>query len=151
MVTGGWPAAVLALPAVAVWFVLARISPLAPPLSGDLPDPVTLAVGSLITLVTASVLEEVFYRRWLQTRLEARLGRWPGVLIAALLFAGMHSYRLEDDSVALGLCTIVAVQGVLGLLLGYLWSRYRNIWIPITIHTLTNLVYVDLLRDHFIG
>lgn len=46
-----------------------------------------------------------------------------------------------------GLASIVAVQGVFGLMTGYVWARYRNIWIPILIHVVTNLVYGDLLFD----
>ncbi|SFD99844.1 hypothetical protein SAMN04487819_106173 [Actinopolyspora alba] len=62
---------------VLAWFYLSRISPLAPPpypVTG-LPDPVTLAVASLVTLLTAGVLEEIFYRGFLQTRLENLVGR----------------------------------------------------------------------------
>lgn len=48
-----------------------------------------LAVVALITALTAGVGEELFSRRWLQTRLEAALGGWPGILVASLVFAFM--------------------------------------------------------------
>ncbi|MFI0451250.1 lysostaphin resistance A-like protein [Actinomadura sp. 6N118] len=133
------------LPAVLAWFLLSQVSPLAVPLTQDLPDPVTLAIGSLLTLLTASVLEEIFYRAWLQTRLEVLYGRWPAIMASSLLFALMHSARIEADAPLLGLATVIAFQGVFGLMVGYLWSRYRNIWAIILIHTITNLVYVPLL------
>ncbi|GGM95099.1 hypothetical protein GCM10010106_49850 [Thermopolyspora flexuosa] len=133
------------LPAVAAWFLLSQVGPLAIPLTRQLPDPVTLAVGSLLTFLTASLLEEVFYRAWLQTRLEVRYGRWPAIVAQALLFAAMHSGRVTSDGILLGLATIVAFQGVFGLMLGHLWARYRNFWAIVFVHTVTNLVYVPML------
>ncbi|MET9343681.1 CPBP family intramembrane glutamic endopeptidase [Nonomuraea sp. NPDC003804] len=133
------------LPAFAAWFLLAEVSPLSPPLTQQLPDPVTLAVGSLITLLTASVLEEIFYRAWLQTRLEALYGTPPAVLATALLFAAMHVSHIDPAAVGVGVASIVAAQGMFGLMQGYLWARYRNIWVIILIHVIVNLVYVDML------
>ncbi|MBB3728966.1 CPBP family intramembrane glutamic endopeptidase [Nonomuraea dietziae] len=133
------------LPAVLTWFLLAEVSPLSPPLTQQLPDPVTLAVGSLITLLTASVLEEIFYRGWLQTRLEALYGTWPGILVTSLLFAAMHVSHIRPDAIGIGLASVVAAQGLFGLMQGCLWARYRNIWVIILIHVVVNLVYVDML------
>ncbi|MEU7456253.1 CPBP family intramembrane glutamic endopeptidase [Streptosporangium roseum] len=137
-----WPAP---LPAVVAWFLLAEVSPLSPPLTQQLPDPVTLAIGSLITLLTASVLEEFFYRAWLQTRLEALYGRWPAILASALLFSAMHVSHIDPEAIGVGIASVVAAQGMFGLMQGYLWGRYRNIWVIILIHTIVNLVYVDML------
>lgn len=133
--------------AALVWFLTSQLGPLAAPLTQDLPDPVTLAVLSLVTLLTASVLEEVFFRCWLQTRLERVVGVGPAVLAQALLFAGMHvgHVALHPAGVATGIAGVLAVQGVFGLMLGVLWARYRNVWVIIAIHVVTNLVYVDLL------
>ncbi|MGV9779479.1 CPBP family intramembrane glutamic endopeptidase [Streptosporangium sp. NPDC003464] len=133
------------LPAVVAWFLLAEVSPLSPPLTQQLPDPVTLAIGSLITLLTASVLEEFFYRAWLQTRLEALYGRWPAILASALLFAAMHVSHINPEAIGVGIASVVAAQGMFGLMQGYLWARYRNIWVIILIHAIVNLVYVDML------
>jgi membrane protease YdiL (CAAX protease family) len=96
-------------------------------------------------LLTASVLEEVFYRAWLQTRLEVLYGRWPAIMVSSLLFALMHSSRIDAADPLLGLATIIAFQGVFGLMLGYLWARYRNFWVIVFIHVVTNLVYVPML------
>ncbi|OYO24090.1 hypothetical protein CGZ93_04525 [Enemella dayhoffiae] len=82
------------------------------------------------------MLEEVFFRRWLQTRLEVLSGPILGLLVAALAFGlmhlGSHGQGLWwwPDRVA----AVVAQQGVVGLLLGYLWSRYRRLWPPILLH-----------------
>ncbi|WP_188195946.1 CPBP family intramembrane glutamic endopeptidase [Nonomuraea sp. SYSU D8015] len=133
------------LPAVLAWFLLSEVSPLAVPLTQDLPDPLTLAVASLVTLLTAGVLEEVFYRAWLQTRLEVLYGGGPAIMASALLFAFMHSSRIDAGDPLLGMATIVAFQGMFGLMQGYLWARYRNVWMIIFMHVIINLVYVPML------
>ncbi|MFI6292906.1 lysostaphin resistance A-like protein [Nonomuraea sp. NPDC050790] len=134
------------LPAVVAWFVLSQLGPLAPPpLPAELPDMVTLVVLSLLTMLTASVLEEFFYRAWLQTRLEVLFGRWPAIIGSSLVFAFMHTTRIDPADPLLGIATIIAFQGVFGLLTGFLWSRYRNLWVPIFIHVVTNLIFVQML------
>jgi membrane protease YdiL (CAAX protease family) len=133
--------------AALAWFMTSQVGPLAVPLTQELPDPVTLAVVSLVTLLTASVLEEFFYRAWLQTRLERLIGVGPAVVAQALLFAAMHVGHIAAHPAGLvtGMAGALAVQGVFGLMQGVLWARYRNIWVIVAIHVVTNLVYVDLL------
>ncbi|RSN54193.1 CPBP family intramembrane metalloprotease [Amycolatopsis sp. WAC 04182] len=135
------------IPAVLVFGWLSVLGPLAPPLptSEDYPDPVYLAVGATLTFFTANVLEEVFFRGMLQTRLEALFGRWPGILLAALLFAWLHLPTHGQGSLPLTLGAIVAFQGFFGLFTGYLWSRYRNLWAPIAAHTAMNTVPLLLM------
>ncbi|UUV31298.1 CPBP family intramembrane metalloprotease [Amycolatopsis roodepoortensis] len=135
------------IPAVLVFGWLYVLGPLAPPLptSEDYPDPVYLAVGATLTFFTANVLEEVFFRGMLQTRLEALFGRWPGILLAALLFAWLHLPTHGQGSLPLTLGAIVAFQGFFGLFTGYLWSRYRNLWAPIAAHTAMNTVPLLLM------
>ncbi|MEU9805270.1 type II CAAX endopeptidase family protein [Mycobacterium sp. NPDC050853] len=133
---------------VVAWILLARLGPLAPPAlaPGSLPDSVTIAVASVLTLLTAGVLEEVFYRGFLQTRLESLVGRWPAIATSSTLFAAMHiASHVHMSTLAVDLASIVAVQGTFGVMQGYLWSRYRNIWAPIAIHIAVNLIYLDLL------
>jgi len=133
--------------AALAWFLTSQVGPLATPLTQGLPDPVTLAVISLVTLLTASVLEEFFYRAWLQTRLERLIGVGPAVVAQALLFTAMHVGHIAAHPAGLvtGVAGALAVQGVFGLMQGVLWARYRNIWVIVAIHVVTNLVYVDLL------
>ena len=81
----------------------------------------------------------------MQSRLEALAGRWTGILAAALLFALMHvvshSAGLTPD---LAVTTVVAVQGVTGLVLGYLWSRCRRLWACVLVHVALNGTLVVL-------
>jgi hypothetical protein len=70
-------------------------------------------------------VEEVFYRRWLQTRWESILGRWPAALLASLLWASWHIGIQTTGRLDVDLASVVDNQGVRGLFLGYLWSEYR--------------------------
>ncbi|WP_328459758.1 CPBP family intramembrane metalloprotease [Actinoplanes sp. NBC_00393] len=101
-------------------------------------DRVTLAVGMLFTFLTASVLEEIFYRVILQTRMEALWGRWPAITAAALLFALMHVHRFGDGPFFDITLLILVSNGGLGLFAGYLWSRYRNVWAILLVHGAIN-------------
>jgi membrane protease YdiL (CAAX protease family) len=89
----------------------------------------------VLTFVTASLAEEIFYRMLLQTRLEALLGRWPAIVATALLFVAMHVHRIGDGPLAEMIAIMVVWNGGLGLLVGYLWARYRNIWAILALHT----------------
>lgn len=129
------------VPAILAWAWLGYYSPLAgePDISGYAAiDPAFLAGAAAFTFLTASVAEEVFYRVLLQTRLEALLGRWPAIGASALLFAALHVHRYGDGPVWEITAVILVSSGGLGLLTGYLWSRYRNVWALIVLHGAAN-------------
>ncbi len=134
------------VPAIAVWASLAYATPLAPavPTLKDYPDPAYVAVAAVSTFLTASVGEEIFYRYFLQTHLEAVAGRSTGIAVAALLFALMHVPTHGSGPAWVIVATAVALQGVTGVFLGVLWSRYRNLWANIVVHAMLNGVGVVL-------
>jgi membrane protease YdiL (CAAX protease family) len=149
---GGWrwwgPVA-----ALVAFGALSLAGPWAQPLPrwSDYPDPTLLVIGATITVLTANVGEELFYRVLLQSRLEAVLGRWPGIVAAALLFALMHLATHGQGGSAwaglpLTLGAIVTFQGVFGLLTGYLWARYRNVWALIAVHSVVNTLPLLFIR-----
>ncbi|MGW2160115.1 hypothetical protein [Nonomuraea sp. NPDC001699] len=67
---------------MALWPALTYAGPPAEPPSDYAAsvDPVTLLVTIVVVFVVNSLLEEVFYRRWLRTRWERVLGRVLGML-----------------------------------------------------------------------
>lgn len=143
---GGWrwwaPAVVLV-----AWTLVSQAAPWV-----EVPDysgyPVELVVTAAIaTAVTASIGEEVFYRVWLQTRLEALLGRWGGIAVATLVFALMHVGTRQGQGPVVEVAAALVVQGSFGLTVGYLWSRYRNAWLTVAVHLVANgyLVVVALV------
>lgn len=134
-------------PAV-VYVVLTQFGPLAPGSPTGWPNPTTLIIATLITALTAGLGEELFYRYWLQSRLEALAGRWIGILLTSiaygLMHVGSHGAGLGWD---LSITTVIASQGVFGVVLGYLWSKYRNFWVCVFVHVANNgtLVVLHLL------
>lgn len=120
------------LPAVIAYVLVAYA--LKPVLEGAAPDWITI----LAVFGINAVVEEVFYRFWLQTRLESRYGRWPAILLTSLLWASWHSAILGGEGIAIDLAVAILNIGVTGLFLGYLWSRHRNPWLVLLAHGLMN-------------
>ena len=109
------------------------------------PDHVSLriAFGVAIPLLCAAIPEELFYRGWLQTRLEQRFGRILAILGTAILFTVWHvpsRYFLAfgEEGQAGDLVSILnhAVRFILlwGLILGLYWDRYRRMLPLIALH-----------------
>ncbi|GAA2177947.1 hypothetical protein GCM10009847_06020 [Leucobacter tardus] len=123
---------------ITVWVLLSQIAPWNPEhdLSGI--DPLVLAISAAATAITAGLGEELFYRRWLQTRLEAGLGPWPGIAVASLAFALMHLGSHGSGAIAVDIARVVVSQGSFGLLMGVLWWRYRNFAAIVTAHLIVN-------------
>ena len=85
-----------------------------------------------------SLLEEVFYRRWLQTRWEHIIGRRPAIVLTSLLWAAWHVGIQGTGHLPADLSSAFVNQGVQGLFLGYLWSRYRLMWPILVVHGAMN-------------
>ena len=131
---------------VAAWLVLSYASPLALPPSdyAMTVDLATLVATVVVVFLVNSLLEEVFYRRWLQSRWEAILGRWPAIVLASLLWAAWHVGIQGSGDLPVDLASTFVNQGVVGLFLGYLWSRYRVMWPVVAVHGAVNALPVLL-------
>lgn len=111
--------------------------------NGDMMTWIKFSVGLLLPLMQAAIPEEIFYRYILQTRLEKLFGSIFGIFLSSLLFASFHfpsRYWLASgvegsagDIYSILTGTILPVF-VLGMILGYLWKRFRNVWILIALH-----------------
>jgi membrane protease YdiL (CAAX protease family) len=136
------------IPVLLVFGYLYLLSPVAGPLPkwADYPDPVLLAIGASLTFISANVIEELFFRVILQSRLELAYGRWPAIVVSSLVFALMHLPSHEQGGLGTTLAVIVVFQGTFGLFTGYLWSRYRNIYVLIAAHSVVNTVPLLLMR-----
>ncbi|WP_344315130.1 type II CAAX endopeptidase family protein [Fodinicola feengrottensis] len=129
------------IPVIAGWALLTYVGPLAAPVPTiqQYPDPVYVAIAAVLTFLTASVAEEIFYRYLLQTHIEAIFGQWAGIIVSALLFALMHVPTHGGGGAPwVVVATAVSIQGVGGAFLGLLWARYCNIWASIAVHTMIN-------------
>lgn len=97
--------------------------------------------------VEAGLVEEFFFRRWLQSRLEAWCGSaLHGLLLSAAIFGLAHApgMWLRGAGVAEGLgshpglldCLAYALvtQGLAGLMFGVLWLRTRSLALCVAVH-----------------
>ncbi|MFI7616581.1 lysostaphin resistance A-like protein [Nonomuraea terrae] len=126
---------------VAVWLLLSHVGPAAVPPSSSWAgaSPAYVLAGVVVVFAVNALLEEVFYRRWLQTRWERILGRWPAILLASPAFAAWHVGIMGTGDLTLDLASVFVNQGVQGLFLGYLWSNYRMMWPILVVHGAINV------------
>ena len=58
----------------------------------------------------------------------------------------MHLPSHPQGGLITTLTAIVVYQGTFGLFTGYLWSRYRNIYVLIAAHSIVNSLPLLLMR-----
>jgi len=141
------PAWVPLLPAL-VLGVTATVGPFSPGPPATWPPLAMLLIGASATAVTAGLGEELLYRRFLQTRLEALCGPWTALLAVSLLFGLMHVFTHGAGPLWASAAQAIALQGVTGVALGLLWRRWRRLWPCVLAHVLLNGLTVLL---HLVG
>lgn len=139
--------AVVVLPALLLG-ILSTVGPFSSGSPTVWPPLATLVVGATATAITAGLGEELLFRRFLQTRLEALCGRWTGILLASLLFGLMHLFSHGVGPLGESAVRVIALQGTTGIALGVLWSRWRRLWVCVLAHVLLNGLGVVL---HLLG
>ncbi len=131
---------------ILVWFALSQLAPWNPPFDASGIDRTYLIMAAIATAITAGIGEELFFRRWLQTRLEALITPAAGLGLASLLFALMHFSTHSSSGageygswqVLIDAARMIVVQGTFGVMLGLMWLRYRNLLAIILVHLLVN-------------
>lgn len=105
-------------------------------------------------LLVMSPFQELFFRGWLQPRLQALTGRWAGLGVTALAFTLWHYFpQLEGTPTTtlplgspLGLLSIFLA----GLLFGYIYQRTENILAPWLAHAIGGITLVLIGEMSFI-
>lgn len=123
---------------IVLWVVVSQVAPWNATFDLGGLDPAFVVTAAIATALTAGVGEELFYRRWLQTRLEAGLGAWPGIVVASLAFALMHLGSHGTGDFFVDVARVIVVQGSFGMFLGIMWWRYRNLVANIVVHIIAN-------------
>lgn len=130
----GWTPALLALPvAIPLSAFLAAIeyeilSPEALISSWTVEQ---LAMIGVVMIVFVGFTEELLFRGVLQRALTARLGRWPGILLASAIFGLMHSgYRLPEELI---------FAGTLGLVFGVVYDWTDSLVLITIMHGILNV------------
>jgi CAAX protease family protein len=80
------------------------------------------------TVIVAAIVEEFFYRGYLQFTLTSGIGFWPAALVTSSLMAWMHHFN--PGWTWLGLATV----GGFGLIACLLLRRTGDLWMPIGLH-----------------
>ncbi|TDM39666.1 CPBP family intramembrane metalloprotease [Macrococcoides goetzii] len=102
-----------------------------------------LIIGATISFILNAVLEELFYRSWLQTRLEPLLSFIPAIFITSILWALWHMGIQYHSNILLTFANVIVFHSITGIFLGLLWLKYRNIILNIFVHGLLNFpVYI---------
>ncbi|MBG0738261.1 CPBP family intramembrane metalloprotease [Paeniglutamicibacter antarcticus] len=123
---------------IVLWVIVSQVAPWNSTFDIGGLDPALVVTAAVATALTAGVGEELFYRRWLQTRLEAGLGAWSGIVIGSLAFALMHLGSHGTGEFFLDVARVIVVQGSFGLFLGIMWWRYRNLFANVVVHVIVN-------------
>ena len=92
-------------------------------------DTLSVITMVLIGFLLNAVVEEFFYRRWLQIRWERVLGGvWPAIMVSSLTWASWHIAIQGTGDWVMDLANVVANQGITGLFLGLSRQRHRAMW-----------------------
>lgn len=87
------------------------------------PRPTQLAVGFLFTFFFIAVPEELFFRGWLQNLLERRMGRYPALILTAVLFGLSHFNKRADHFN----WRYVLLAAIAGIFYGRAWRQQRRV------------------------
>jgi hypothetical protein len=83
--------------------------------------------------VIAAIPEETIFRGIMQPTLQQKVGRWPGILLTAVIFAVYHvHFQFALPRIISHLCW--------GLILGMLRERTGTLWAPAIAHALVWIV-----------
>jgi len=102
--------------------------------------PVWLGVALVALAMAPGLAEETFFRGLMQTRLIAALGRGPGIIAAAACFAALHLDLVQG-----------ALAFLVGLLLGWIASRFESVRPAVIAHVTNNALFLVLARFHLTG
>ena len=87
-----------------------------------------LFISMLITVVSAPIMEELFFRAIIFKRISRKFNIYIGIVISSLVFGLLH----------IELAVIGAF--IFGIVCCILYIKYKNILIPMTVHFLNNLI-----------
>jgi membrane protease YdiL (CAAX protease family) len=94
------------------------------------PSAASLAGSLLIVAGLAPIAEELFFRGYMQTRLEERWGRWPAIGVTSVLFGVFHMNAPQGIA-----------AGLFGVCLGWV-AAVTSVRVSIAAHAANNALFV---------
>jgi membrane protease YdiL (CAAX protease family) len=98
------------------------------------------AAGIRIALLMLLVIgpgEELFWRGYLQRKLSVKTGKWAGLILALILYTGVHIFT--------GNIMLIMAALICGLLWGWMYMKYNSLVINVISHTVWDIVVFLLL------
>lgn len=98
------------------------------------------AAGIRIALLMILVIgpgEELFWRGYLQRKLSMKAGKWAGLIIALLLYTGVHIFT--------GNFMLIMAALICGFFWGWIYLKYDSMLINVISHTVWDIVVFLLL------
>jgi len=108
---------------------------------------IKLAVNIPAWILIVAPFQEFFFRGWLQTKFQKSTGKWPGFVIASVIFTLWH-YLPAFEGSATSNISIYSVAGFFTILaFGFIWGfvyliSNNNIIAPWISHTMAGIVAV---------
>ncbi len=95
----------------------------------------------IIIVLFVGITEESVFRGWLLNATADRWGRWPALMVNALMFLAIHFPRWIMDGIFVSVFTGFDFVSVIALSLLFGWSflRTRNLVLPIALHMIYDL------------
>ncbi|MBW4526562.1 MAG: CPBP family intramembrane metalloprotease [Phormidium tanganyikae FI6-MK23] len=90
-------------------------------------DPIALILFFVTAAIAAPLFEEIFFRGFLLASLTKYFSTWQAILLSGLIFAIVHLSLSE-----------VAPLTVLGIILGFVYTRTQNLMASVLLHALWN-------------
>jgi len=94
-------------------------------------DAAGIRIAVLMLLVIAPG-EELFWRGYLQRKFSNRFGKWPGLLIALVLYTGVHIFT--------GNFMLIMAALICGLFWAWMYLKYESMLINVISHTVWDIV-----------
>ena len=106
------------------------------------PSPLQFSSAFVFTFFFIAVPEELFFRGWLQNLLERRIGRYPALVLTAVLFGLSH----WNKRTAAFNWQYVLLAALAGIFYGRAWRQERRIGASAIIHAAVDTVWSIWLR-----
>jgi len=92
---------------------------------------------ALLMLIVIGPGEELFWRGFLQRKLSSVTGKWIGLLLALILYTGVHIFT--------GNIMLILAALICGLFWGWLYQKYQSMVLNVVSHTVWDIVVFLLL------